>query len=266
MTLRGALAPIVLTTVLLVAAAGGSSPAAHPDPETHTLDLLASAHPTSAEPTVSDAAYDLSAVRGADIKADTAALTSATCDGCVGESTALHVVYAKRTNSARLDNVANAWAQGCRGCTSTALSVQVVVLRGRPVAVPNNRALSLTAACDSCRTSALAFQVVFMADRARPLSAEAVAELQAWFDEQAAVLRASVIQPLPDPEPGAGSAPSGSTSGPTDGMGTDQPQPTPRAKVRRARRDAMSALGVLEQLLASDLGAETVSADVEVSR
>ena len=58
------------------------------------------------------------------------ATTSADCDGCVGESTALQVVYAPRATQARLDNTAIAWTQACEGCTGTALSVQVVVLPG----------------------------------------------------------------------------------------------------------------------------------------
>lgn len=258
---RAAVAPLVVSALLLVATAGGSSPAAHPDPEPRALDLLASAHPTSAEPTVSDVAFDHVRARGRAVQADTAALTSTTCEGCAGESSALHVVYVPRGREARLDNVANAWVQECQWCTSAALSVQVVVLRGRPVAVPNNRAVSLTAACFSCRTSALAFQVVLVADHATALSDEAVAELQAWFDEQVAVVRSMVAfpagetQPEPQPEPE-----------PTDGTTTPGPLPGEPRTARRVRRDAVSALGELEQLLVTDLDAETLSADIEVSR
>lgn len=273
MTARRAVVPIVLAALLLVAAAGGSSPAAHPDPELRTLDLIASAHPTSAEPALVDVAFDRVQAREREIKADTAALTSTTCHGCAGESTALHVVYVPRARQARLDNVATAWAQECEGCTSTALSVQVVVLRGRPGLAPNNRALSLTAACTSCRTSALAFQVVLVADRAMPLGEDSVAELRAWFDEQAAGLRASVADPEPEPtlvpettslDPTA--LPSPSPAGPTDGADATGPQPPEPFPARRARRDAVSALVELRQFLAADLGAEILSADVKVSR
>ena len=264
---RAAVAPIVLTALLLVATAGGSSPAAHPGVEPRSLDLLASAHPTSAEPAVSDVAFDHVRARGHAVGADAAALTSTTCDGCVGESSALQVVYVPRAQEARLDNVANAWAQDCRGCTSTALSVQVVVLRGRPVAVPNNRALSLTAACTSCRTTALAFQVVLVADRATALSDQALAELRAWFDEQAAVLRASVILPPSEVVPEAQVTPEATPSPtPTDGTTSSDPLPTEPRPARRVRRDAVSALGELQQLLAADLDAETLSADLEVGR
>lgn len=268
MTARAAAAPLALAAVLLVAAAGGSSPA-HPDPAPTTFDLLASAHPTAAEPAMSDAQFDAVRARGREVKADSAALTSTTCAGCVGESTALHVIHVPRAHRARLDNVATAWAQECQECTSTALSVQVVVLRGHPTVVPNNRALSLTAACAGCRTSALAFQVVLVADRAAPLSDAAVAELQVWFDEQAAALRASVGAPPEQPAPAPQETPS-QTPTPTD-TGSPAPSPStgeprPVRPTRLVRRDAVSALDELSNLLAGDLDAVTVAADVELSR
>ena len=258
MSTRSGLASVLAGAVVLVAAIGGSSPAAHPDPRPRTLDLLASAHPSSDMPTVSDTAYGAIRVRGPAVEADTAALTSTTCADCVGESTALHVVYVPRALQATLDNVATAWAQECRGCTSTALSVQVVVLGGRPTAVPNNRALSLTAACDGCRTAALAFQVVLVADRVAPLSDEELRGLQAWVDEQAASLRTLVAAPLSDPP----------TPTPTDGpTATVTPVPTTPSSTRAAvRRDAVSALGELEQLLTAALDAESVSSEVDLDR
>ena len=271
MRARSAVAPVVVAALVLVASIGGSSPAAHPGPTQGTLDLLASAHPTAVEPAVTDAVYDVARARGREVKADTAALTSSTCDGCSGESSALHVVYLARPQRADLDNVATAWAQGCTGCTSTALSVQVVVVRGAPTAVPNNRALSLTAACEGCRTSALAFQVVLVSERATPLSDEALDELRAWFDEQAAALRASGA--VADP-PSASPSPEPSAEPSAEPTVTPTPTPTalPRSTFdrptsnRKLRRDATSALGVLEQILAADLDAETVAADVEVGR
>ena len=269
---RAAVAPIVAAAVVLVAVVGGSSPAAQPDPEGRNIDLLASAHPTTWKQSVSDTAYDVAWSRDAYLKADAAAVASATCDACVGESTTLQVVYARWPRRARLDNVANAWAQECLACTSTALSVQVVVLRGRPVAMPNNRALSVTAACEGCRTAALAFQVVLVADDVGPLSAEELAELRAWVDGQEATLRASVTEPLveqelppsPSPTPTETTTPSAS---PTLTPGTLTTRPTSQVRpAARARRDAVSALGELEDLLADALDAETVSADVEQSR
>ena len=285
MNARAVLAPALAGAVLLVAAVGGSSPAADPDPWSRTLDLVASAHPSSARPTVSDTAYAAIRVRGPAVEADTAALTSTTCAGCVGESTALHVVHVARARRASLDNVATAWAQECQGCTSTALSVQVVVLGGRPTAVPNNRALSLTAACDGCRTAALAFQVVLVADRAAPLSDEELRDLRAWVEEQAASLRASVATPLPDPPtptptptPSPTVSPTGTptaTASPTREPSV-LPSPSPTrptstarpviADPRRLLRDAESALDELEDLLTSALPATVVSADVDASR
>ena len=272
---RAAVAPIVAAAVVLVAVVGGSSPAAQPDPEGRNIDLLASAHPTTWKQSVSDTAYDVAWSRDAYLKADAAAVASATCDACVGESTTLQVVYARWPRRARLDNVANAWAQECLACTSTALSVQVVVLRGRPVAMPNNRALSVTAACEGCRTAALAFQVVLVADDVGPLSAEELAELRAWVDGQEATLRASVTEPLveqelppspsPSPTPTETATPSASRTLTPGRLTTTRPTSQVRPAVR-ARRDAVSALGELEDLLADALDAETVSADVEQSR
>lgn len=271
MNRRTVLLPAVATALVLVATSGGSSPAAHPDGgRSSAVDLLASAHPSGAVPTVVEQAYDGRGwVRGFDVAADTAALTSATCDGCAGESTTLHVIYASRARRARLDNVANAWAQECTGCTGTALSVQVVVLRGRPTAVPNNRALSVTAACDTCRTSALAFQVVLVADDAAPMSDDELAGLRAWFDEQAAAVRASVA-PVPTQDPTPTGDPTPTEPPPTTGAPTGRPPKSggsdPIKPDRLMRRDATSALSELEALLTTALDAEPVSADVELSR
>lgn len=274
MSRPAAAASVVTGALVLVALVGGASPAAQRgDPPTGSLDLLASAHATSAQPSVSEAAIDTARVRSAAVEADTAALASSTCDGCVTESTALHVVYATRTRSAELDNVANAWSQGCTRCASSALSVQVVVLRGRPVAVPANRAVALNAACDACRTSALAFQVVLVSDDAAPLSSAEMVDLRAWFDGQAAALRASVALPdppvsTPTPEPTA--SPSATETPtpyavPTSAV-TTLPPPSVERPARLARRDATSALDELTALLAEALDAQPVSTDVEVGR
>ena len=131
MKLRSVAPYVVVVAVLLVASLESASPGAHPDPDPRNLDLLASAQPTTAQPVVSDAAFDELKTRDWDVKADAAATTSADCDGCIGESTALQIVYASRAGLARLDNSAVAWTQTCQGCTGAALSVQVVVLSGR---------------------------------------------------------------------------------------------------------------------------------------
>ena len=283
MSRRAAAASVVTATLVLVAAAATSSPAAYRTTTAGSLDLLASAHATSAQPSVAEAAVDVARARGADLETDTAALASSTCDGCVTESTALHVVYAARARRARLDNVADAWAQGCARCTSTALSVQVVVLRGRPTAVPTNRAVALNAACDTCRSTALAFQVVLVSDHASPLSSAETATLRSWFDEQAAALRASVVLPEPPsetPTPTPTPTPTGTPSPtPTDeptwpsgpnavpsSAPTTQPPTAQQRPGRVTRRDAASALDDLAALLADALDAAPVSADVEVGR
>ena len=262
---RAAVASVVTGAIVLVAVVGGASPAAYRDPAAGSLDLLSSAHASPVQPSAREAAFDIARVRTGDIEADTAALASTTCDECVAESTALHVVYAARARGAHLDNVADAWAQGCTRCASTALSVQVVVLRGSPVAAPTNRAVALNAACDTCRSSALAYQVVLVSDDATPLGGADLAALRAWFDEQAATLRASVVMPAADPTP-TGSPTPEPTATPTDTT-TGTPTPTADARApRAARRDAASALAGLTVLLADALDAEPVSADVEVSR
>ena len=278
MTPATALAPVVAGAFVLVALLGGSSPAAEHGQDPTTPDLLSSAHPTPARTTVRDTAYAAAEVRRTLVETDTAALTSSTCDGCVGESTTLHVLYAPAARRARLDNVANAWAQECRGCTGTALSVQVVVLDGHPVTAPSNRALALTAACEDCRTSALAFQVVLVGDPAAPMSAAELAALRAWVDGQAALLRASVSGPPPvppttptpttDPTPTPSLTPEPATSvpgSPSPTRPTTDTRPSAPHKAH-ARRDPASALGQLQGLLSSALDARVVAADVEVSR
>jgi hypothetical protein len=229
----------VAGALLVVPLAGGPSPAARSEPDPPILDLVAGAHPSTTEPVLGDTAYAETRAGAADVTVDTAALTSATCDGCVGESTALHVVYVPRASRATLDNVASAWAQACEGCTSTALSVQVVVVAGRPVTLPSNRALSVTAGCTGCRTAARAFQLVLLTDRAAPMPPEELAAVRAWADQQAAELRAAVT------DPGA--------------------LATPRDPHRRRWRTA-SALAELEVLLTGALDATTVAADVDASR
>ena len=108
-----------------------------------------------------------------------------------------------------------------------------------PTTLPSNRALSVTAGCTDCHTAARAFQLVLLTDRAPPMPPEELAALRAWFDQQAAELRASVT---------------GATG-----------QVTPRDP-RRLRWRTASALAELEHLLTGALDAETVAADVEASR
>lgn len=236
MSRRTVVAHAVLGAILLAGTAQatpGSSSRAHPDTDRRDLDLTASAHPSAATPVVIDEAYAAGWARNRDVKADNTATSSATCDGCTGDSASLQVLYVARPGQVQLDNSATAWNQACVDCSSTALSVQVAVLRAPLAVVPNNRAFAVNAACETCGTASAAFQLVVVADRAQRLSDASIAELQAWFAEQRALLRA--------PAPAA--------------------DPAPRAR----RRDpaGAQALGVLEALVNSDLGSDTVSADVE---
>jgi len=250
MSRRTLVAHAVIGALLLTGTAqaslGAPSRARH-DTDRRDLDLTASAHPSTANPVVGDEAYAAATVHHRDVKADNTATSSATCDGCTAESASLQILYVVGAGQAQLDNSATAWSQACVGCTSTALSVQVVVLRGAPATTPSNRAFAVNAACETCRTTAAAFQLVVVADRARRLSDGSVAELRSWFEEQLALLRAPVPTPNADP--------------------TTTAEPTPNARRRDPvgvpATEGAQALGFLEELVNSDLGSDTVSADVE---
>jgi hypothetical protein len=240
-TRRRAVISVVIAALLVGAAGSTSAPAAHPDPVTRDLDLVASANPSAAEPVVADDAFSDDAVYPRrTVKSDVTATGSATCDGCDATSTALQVLYINRGRQARLDNTAVAWTQACTDCAATALSVQVVVLRSVPSIVPDNRALAVNAACTSCRATGVAYQLVVASRRADRLPYRALADLRAWVAEQAAALRA--------PE-----------AAPASRLGRQQAD-------RRARRAATSALTALEELVTDNLDAVTVSADVELNR
>ncbi|RYP84273.1 hypothetical protein EKO23_16605 [Nocardioides guangzhouensis] len=200
---------------------------------TGSLDLTASAHPGEARPTVTDTAFDVDTVWWQPVRADTSALTSATCDGCTGASRTLQVVYAVRPRGVEVDNAAVAWSS-CKDCGGTALSVQVVVVRGLHGITANNRALATNAGCTACSTAAKAYQLVVAAPDAGKLSRPAMAELRAWVDEQDRLLRA-----------GDAAAPSAAR-----GTGTSA---------------ASTPLSDLATLVNDDLGTTTKRADVDVS-
>jgi hypothetical protein len=200
---------------------------------TGSLDLTASAHPGAALPSVTDTAIDVDTVWWRPVRADTSAITSATCNGCTGASKTLQVVYAVRPRGVEVDNAAVAWSS-CADCGGTALSVQVVVVRGLHGIVANNRALATNVACTTCHTAARAYQLVVAAPDAGKLSRRALAELRTWVDEQNRVLRS-----------GGATAP---------------------AAARSAGATAASTpLADLERLVNDDLGTTTKRADVDVS-
>jgi hypothetical protein len=259
MRLRSAAPCVVIAAALLVTSVEYSSRGAYPDPAPRNLDLLASAQATTPKKVTSDAAFDELMTRDWDIKADAAATTSAGCDACVGESTALQIVYATRAGQARLDNSAIAWTQACGGCTGMALSVQVVVLPEASAVRPDNRALALTAACTGCRAASAAFQVVVVGAGVRRFPQESLAALKSWFDEQAAALRASVAPPSsePSPSPDPSASPASASANPTAPLG--------RPYVgRRAQRVSTEALAELEGLVTTGLDAEAIHADVDL--
>ena len=235
----------VLAAVLVGTAASTSgAPAAHPD--TVVRDLAASANPSAAEPVVADDAFASDAVspRGT-VKLDVTATGSAICDGCDAASTALQVLYVSRAREALLDNTAAAWTQDCANCIATALSVQVVVLRRARAIVPNNRALAVNAACTSCRVAGVAFQLVVSSRSDDRLSPESMAALREWVAKQAEALRAP--------------ATTSGTPGPLTRLDRTKAE-------RRAQKAADSALVDLEALVTGDLGATTLSSDVELGR
>jgi hypothetical protein len=234
----------VLAAVLVGTSASTSgAPAARPS-VVRDLDLVASANPSAAEPDVADDAFADVVSHRLTVKSDVTATGSAICDSCDAASTALQVLYVSRGQEARLDNTAAAWTQACADCTATALSVQVVVLRGALAIVPNNRALAVNAACTSCRATGLAFQVVVTSRHQDRLSRESLAALRAWVAEQAEALRTP--------------ATTSETPGPIRRLDRTKAE-------RRAQRAADSALVDLEDLVTGDLGATTVSSDVELS-
>lgn len=286
---RRSVAAYVVLGGILLATVGPTSGAAHPERDRRSLDTTSSAHPSSVRPAVRDDAFAEGATRDREVEADATGTSSATCDGCTAESTTLQVLYVSRARAARLDNAAVAWTQTCRECTATSLSVQVVVLRGRPTVVPNNRALALNAACAACRTASAAFQLVVVADQADRLSEQSLAELRAWFDDQAALLRASVAAPAagptppgpgptapttapptaPPPEPTSAPTPaptSESTAVPPAETATTRPRGSRRRDTAGDQQVAASALAELTGLVTTDLAAEKVSSDVVLTR
>lgn len=173
---------------LLVAATSTSSSVVHRHHQPRDVDLAAAAHPGPGRTRVVDEAFDVGAAFRRDVHADTSAITSATCDGCTGEATALQVFYVRRARDTTLDNQAVAWSR-CEACRATAVSLQVVVVRRVREVTANNRALAFNAACTDCRTSALAYQLVVVEGGGDRLSPDAVQHLRAWVDQRAADLR-----------------------------------------------------------------------------
>ncbi|MET1060205.1 MAG: hypothetical protein ABWX84_11430 [Nocardioides sp.] len=221
---------IVATTtgaLVLVLGSNMMSSLAHTSHRWQGIDLTASAHPTEVAPDVTDRAYDVESSWRSSVRADTSALTSATCDNCSGHSATLQVIYARWPKEIEVDNAAVAWSS-CSTCGGTALSVQVVVVQGSRKVTANNRALATNAACEECDTAALAYQLVVATPHGERLSREATKDLRAWVDEQDRLLR--------------------------DGTAA-----TPRALARESASGADS----LEQLVNDDLDSRTKDLNVD---
>ena len=109
-------------------------------------------------------------------------------------ATSLGIVYANGIGVTQLDNLAGSTTVGRAGCRSAALSVQVVVVRRPGSIIANNRAVAVDAECVECHSSALAYQFVAVVPKGGTLDRQAVAELRAWVDDQAAQLRAGAGQ------------------------------------------------------------------------
>jgi hypothetical protein len=230
---RGLAVQVVLATLLLAGAADASSRTSQPTGERRDLDVVASAQPSDQRREDEDRVVTSVVVREGDLKADAVASTVTGCHGCRGASAVLQVLSVPGPASARFDNVASAWTQDCWDCTATALAVQVVVIGPGTRARPGNRSLSVDSACATCHTATAAFQVVVQVDDVGRLPDAALAEVTAWFDEQALALRSSVLAP------------------------TSQ---------RRAERVAARSLGDLRHLVVRALDGRTRSARVAVTR
>lgn len=234
MTARGVAGHAAVAALLLAGLSGAADarPGAS-QTERRDLDVVGSAQPSDQRREDRDVVVTEVVVRDAALKADAMATTTSACDACRGESAVLQVLVVPGPASARFDNVASAWTQGCWDCTATALAVQVVVIGPGTRARPTNRALAVGDACATCRTAAAAFQVVVQVDAPARLPDPALAEVAAWFEAEAAVLRAAVQAP---------------------------------ASRRRAERLAVRSLADLRRLAVRALDGRARSARVEVTR
>ncbi|MBO0843750.1 MAG: hypothetical protein J2O46_11220, partial [Nocardioides sp.] len=195
-------------------------------------------------------AYHLTSSSSHELKADTTATTSATCDGCSGQATTLHVLYLRHPRTTQLDNNAIAWAQQCQSCSASALSVQVAVVRGGASVTANNRALATNSACAECQSSAAAVQLVVVSPHAERLSRSALADLRAWVADQSAQLAALDPGAAAGPSPNARLAPKTSTQSSAEGNAGSTLLP--------------GAMDSLQHLVNSDLGSTTDQAHIDV--
>ncbi|HEY9376702.1 MAG TPA: hypothetical protein VIQ02_06365 [Jiangellaceae bacterium] len=180
----------LLMALAIGISSSGAATFGGPHRKREDIDLLSSAHPGPPNPDVSDAAVDTKGQSHArQVKADASAVATATCDGCTGDATTLQVLVVRRAEAAYVDNVATAWSS-CVDCGAISLSVQVILLYKSPMLTANNRASAVNAGCEQCTSTAVAYQLVVETDSPRGLSRAEREALEAWVEEQAALLRA----------------------------------------------------------------------------
>jgi hypothetical protein len=159
------------------------------------LDAGSSAQPTATDPSVRDTSRVITSTRSRSTKADATATSSATCDGCIGETATVQVVHlGSRRGRASADNLASAWLT-CSGCSTSAVSVQVLVTSSRHPVKVNNRSIAVNSSCSSCCTSAVALHFVVSGRTGRQLSSSArdlVAQVEeGWADRIDTAAKAS---------------------------------------------------------------------------
>lgn len=156
------------------------------------LDLVASSHPAAPNTSDTDSAASFKRAHSKQVKADSSATASATCDSCKASATALQVIYLDHTRKATADNTATAWST-CRDCGATSVSLQVVVMRPGMDLTARNRALAVNAACEGCSTTAIAVQLVVVTKDHRGLSRDAREKLKALAAELGAQLTGTAL-------------------------------------------------------------------------
>jgi len=171
----------VVGTTLLAGASGAVAPAPAALPS--RSDVVSSAHPTAADPTVRQETVRTAGILGLRPRVNAVATTSATCAGCRGDAVAVQVVEVMGGWRVAADNVATAWAR-CRGCTADAVSVQLVLLHRSGGLTTNNRALAVTGDCRRCSAGAAAYQIVLDATGAPANLDRLRDEVAAWAAQQ----------------------------------------------------------------------------------
>ncbi len=241
--MRVLITPTRIASVAVMAALVLVQPASQADGDHSRAQLVASAQASSGMPSASESltAWDKVGRAG---RVTTTATSSATCDGCEADASAVHVVRTIGGGGTSADNVAVAWANSCTSCTASAVAVQVVLVAGSRPIVANNRSLAVNAACVACTSNATAVQFILVGGKRSELSDAAQALLRQLVGE----LRS---------EPAAGDSPlrSGSTGAQSRSAG---PQ-----KGRASTSGNGDLLDRAGRALQQDVGAAAVTVKVD---